>query len=91
MIIIIQIGTVPVLLHLDQIHLLLLAITTTANLVTPEVILVVNTTHQTCCGMDLGATMTIITAVPTLICLGSFGNFPTPFKIGVGKGYHMIP
>ena len=40
-----------------------------------------NTTHQTCCGMDMVAIMLIITAVPSLVCLGSSDNFHSPCMI----------
>ena len=87
MIIILQIIIVPVLLYLDEIHLLLLAITTTVSL---DIILVVHTIRQTCCGMDMVVIMLIITAVPTLICLGSSDNFHYPLKIILKQGFVAI-
>ena len=81
MMVIIQIITVPVLLHQDQIHLNLLAITTTVNLATQELITIIITTHLMPCGMDMVVIILIITAVPTLICLGSSDNFHVPCMI----------
>ena len=55
--------TVPVRLYLDQIHLLLLAITTTVNLLTHQPLLIAHARQQICCGMDIVAIMLKITAV----------------------------
>ena len=75
MIIIIQIITVLVLLHLDQTHLLLLAIITTVSLVIQELVIIVHTSQLIHCGIGMGVITLIIIVVPTLICLGSFDNF----------------
>ena len=82
-----QIGTVPVLLYLDQVHLLLLAITTIVSLETLELLILMITIHQIFCGMGMVAIMLIITAVPTLTCLGSSDNFHSPFKIILKQGF----
>ena len=76
---------VPVLLYLDQIHLLLLGITTTVNLAPPALLILIDTTHMMCYGMDIFAVMLIITAVPTLTCLGSSDNFHVPCRIILKK------
>ena len=86
MIIIIQILSVPVLLYLDQIHLLLLVITTIVSKVTQELLLMVYSIHQTCCGICMVVIMLLTTAVLTLTCLGSSNNFHAPFKIILKQG-----
>ena len=81
MIIMIQTLTVLVLLYLEQTHLLLLVIITTVSLVIQELVVIVHTSQLIHCGMVMGVIMSIITVVPTLICLGSFDNLHHPSMI----------
>ena len=90
MIIIMEVVTVLVLLHLDQIHLLLLVITTIVNLVIQDLLVMMHTTHQMYCGMDMVAIILITTAVPTPIFLGSSDNFHDTWMIIWKQGSAVV-
>ena len=81
MMVIIQNEIVPVLLHLDQIHRLLLVITIIVNQVTQELTIEMNTTPRIHYGMAMDVIMLITIAVLTLICLGFFDNLHHPRMI----------